>query len=51
MYRVTYLLGGSKAVASKEFDTLKEATDFSNQQPINTIIEIKYYDKTNNIQN
>jgi hypothetical protein len=52
MYRVTYLIGGSNAVASKEFDTLKEATAFSNQQPINSIIEIKYYDdKTNNIQN
>ena len=52
MYRVTYYFNSSSAVASKEFQSLKEATDFSIKQPINSIIEIKYYDdKTNNIQN
>lgn len=52
MYRVTYYINNSNAVASKEFDTLTEATEFSIAQPINSIIEIKYYDtKTNNIQN
>jgi len=52
MYRVTYLLDGKNAVASREFDTLKEAAEFSIKQPINSIIEIKQYDtKTSNIQN
>jgi len=52
MYRVTYYFNGSNAVASKEFESLTEATAFSIKQPINSIIEIKYYDtKTNHIQN
>jgi hypothetical protein len=52
MYRVTYYINNSNAVASKEFDALTEATEFSINQPINSIIEIKYYDiKTNNFQN
>jgi hypothetical protein len=44
MYRVTYLLDGKNAVASREFDTLKEAAEFSIKQPINSVIEIKQYD-------
>ena len=50
MYRVYYYLGSNEtAVAAKEFETLKEATEFSNKQPINTILEIKHYDdKTSN---
>ena len=52
MYRVTYYFNNSNAVASKEFETFMEATEFSITQPINSIIEIKHYDdKTNNIQN
>jgi hypothetical protein len=52
MYRVTYYFNNSNAVASKEFDNLQEATEFSIKQPINSIIEIKHYDtKTSNIQN
>ena len=52
MYRVTYYLNNSNTVASKEFDDFREATEFSIKQPLNSIIEIKYYDdKTNNIQN
>ena len=52
MYRVSYYINGSSAVDFKEFESLQEATDFSIKQPINSIIEIKYYDdKTNNIQN
>jgi len=40
------------AVASREFETFAEAIDFSNKQPINSVIEIKKYDnKTYNIQN
>jgi hypothetical protein len=51
MYRVTYYFNNSNAVASKEFETFTEATEFSIKQPLNSIIEIKYYDyKTNNIQ-
>jgi hypothetical protein len=51
MYRVVYYMTGS-AVASREFETFDEAIDFSNKQPINSVIEIKKYDnKTYNIQN
>lgn len=51
MYRVTYYFNNSNAVASKEFENLREATDFSNKQPINSILEIKQYAETTNIQN
>jgi hypothetical protein len=52
MYRVSYYMNGSSAVAFKEYETFKEAVDFSIKQPINSIIEIKHYDiKTNHIQN
>jgi len=52
MYRVTYYFNNSNAVASKEFESFREATEFSITQPINSIIEIKHYDtKVSNIQN
>lgn len=52
MYRVSYYLNNSSAVAFKEFETFTEATAFAIKQPLNSIIEIKLYDtKTNNIQN
>jgi hypothetical protein len=52
MYRVTYYLNNSNAVASKEFDTFSEASEFSIKQPVNSIIEIKHYDtKISNLQN
>jgi hypothetical protein len=52
MYRVTYYFNNSNAVASKEFESFQEATEFSIKQPINSIIEVKHYDtKTSNIQN
>jgi len=51
MYRVTYYFNNSNAVASKEFENLKDATEFSNKQPINSILEIKHYAETTNIQN
>ena len=45
-------MNGTSAVSFKEFDTLVDAVDFSNKQPINSVIEIKKYDnKTYNIQN
>jgi hypothetical protein len=44
-------MSGSTQVISKQFDNLKEATDFANKQPIDSVFEIKLYDnKTNNIQ-
>ena len=52
MYRVTYYFNNSNAVASKEFESFQEATEFSIKQPINSIIEVKHYDtKISNIQN
>lgn len=51
MYRVAYYITGS-SVAFREFETFAEAIDFSNKQPINSVIEIKKYDdKVDNIQN
>lgn len=50
MYRVSYYMTGN-TVAFREFDTFKDATDFSIKLPIDSVIEIKKYDdKTNNIQ-
>jgi hypothetical protein len=48
MYKVIYEIS-SGAVRFKGFNTLREATLFANQQPIDSVIEIKYYeDSTNN---
>ncbi len=47
MYKVTYYIQSS-AVRFKSFDTLSEATQFANKQPINSIIEIKYYEGSDN---
>jgi hypothetical protein len=52
MYRVTYQINESKSVACREFPTFKDASDFSIQQPENSIIEIKHYEsKTFHVQN
>ena len=52
MYRVSYYINNSNAVAFKEFEDFREAMEFSIKQPINSILEIKHYDsKVNNIQN
>ena len=52
MYRVCYYMNGTSAVSFKEFDTLGEAVEFSNNQPINSVLEIKLYDnKARDIQN
>jgi hypothetical protein len=37
----------SSAVRFKSFETLSEATSFANKQPIESVIEIKYYDDVN----
>jgi hypothetical protein len=46
MYKVMYYLA-STAVRFKSFETLREATEFANKQPLESVIEIKYYDETN----
>jgi hypothetical protein len=52
MYRVSYYINGSSAVAFKEFDNFEEAMTFSLAQPKESILEIKQYDnKISNIQN
>jgi hypothetical protein len=52
MYRVSYYMNGSTGVSFREFETLGEAVDFSNKQPINSVLEIKLYDnEARNLQN
>ena len=51
MYKVTYYMGGSNLVVSKCFNTLSEATQFANKQPLNTVLEVKYYPKENKREN
>ena len=49
MYRVTYYApGGKYSVQFKEFQTFKEATDFSISLPIDAVLEIKYYENSDN---
>ena len=43
MYKISYYLTGG-AVRFKSFETLHEATLFANKQPLDSVIEIKYYD-------
>jgi hypothetical protein len=51
MYKVYYYINGSTAVAVREFNSLRDATEFANKQPIDSVLEIKQYDyKTSNIQ-
>ena len=47
MYKVSYYLA-SFAVRFKSFETLREATEFANKQPIESVIEIKFYLDTDN---
>ena len=47
MYKVVYSLS-SQAIRFKSFETLTEATAFANKQPLESVIEIKYYDDVNN---
>jgi hypothetical protein len=37
---------GTGSLRFKAFETLHEATVFANAQPIDSVIEIKYYDDT-----
>jgi hypothetical protein len=43
MYKVSYYLTGG-TLRFKSFETLHEATKFAIKQPIESVIEIKYYD-------
>jgi hypothetical protein len=43
MYKICYTLSGG-SLRFKSFETLHEATVFANQQPLESVLEIKYYD-------
>ena len=43
MYKVSYYLTGTSRVLFRMFETLGEATKFSNSLPINSVLEIKLY--------
>ena len=47
MYKVSYTLSGG-SLRFKSFETLHEATAFANQQPLEAVLEIKYYNDVNN---
>ena len=44
MYKVSYTLG-TGSLRFKAFETLHEATVFANQQPLESVIEIKTYNE------
>jgi len=43
MYKISYTLTGG-SLRFKSFPTLFEATLFANQQPVGSVLEIKYYE-------
>jgi hypothetical protein len=46
MYKVSYTIN-SGSLRFKAFETLHEATVFANQQPLDSVIEIKIYNDPN----
>lgn len=48
MYKVYYYLNMTNFVSHKSFDNLKEATDFANKQPKESVLEIKHYENSPN---
>ena len=46
MYKVSYTIN-SGSLRFKAFETLHEATVFANQQPLESVIEIKIYNDPN----
>jgi hypothetical protein len=46
MYKISYTLSGG-SLRFKSFETLHEATVFANQQPLESVLEIKYYNDDN----
>ena len=51
MYKISYYLNGGNTILFKWFKTLGEATEFGNNQPINSVLEIKYYPEENKREN
>ena len=49
MYKVNYTLSGG-SLRFKSFETLHEATVFANQQPLESVIEIRIYNDPNKKQ-
>ena len=47
MYKVNYTLN-DRSLRSNSFETLHEATVFANQQPLESVLEIKFYNDINN---
>jgi hypothetical protein len=47
MYKVNYTLSGG-SLRFKAFETLHEATVFANEQPLESVLEIKYYNDVDN---
>jgi len=47
MYKVNYTLSGG-SLRFKSFETLHEATVFANKQPLESVLEIKYYNDVDN---
>jgi len=47
MYKISYTLSGG-SLRFKSFETLHEATVFANQQPLESVLEIKYYNDVDN---
>ena len=43
MHRVTYRTNNNDALF-KEFETFKEAVDYCNKLPVDSVLEIKYYE-------
>jgi len=51
MYKVTYYVGNGSMVGTKWFPNLSEATQFSIDQPLESIIEIKLVKEENKREN
>jgi hypothetical protein len=46
MYRVYYYLNFTNFVSHRNFDTLREATEFAVKQPKESVLEIKHYENS-----
>ena len=49
MYKVSYTLG-TGSLRFKSFETLREATEFANKQPLEAVLEIRIYNDPNKKQ-
>jgi hypothetical protein len=49
MYKVSYTLG-TGSLRFKAFETLHEATEFANKQPLESVLEIRIYNDPNKKQ-